>query len=667
MPPFFLPARGVLFAGAALTAFTSPAARPAESQVPGLLERVNAALAARDSALIAIRHDLHRHPEVSLQEERTARVVAEQLRALGLEVRTGVGGHGVIGTLRGGRPGPVVAFRADMDAVSSDAPDPVEFRSMSPGVRHICGHDVHTTVGLALAAGLAAVRAELPGTVLFLFQPAEERVVGAKAMLDAGAFAPARPEAIFGVHTAPFPVGQLATTPGVMMAWRDLATVTLTGPGDLARAADSVARELGAVGNVSRQQALGALPPGFIFVQVLPPAVERGAATVRASISVAADSSTAQARAEIARRVEALRLPGVTPRWSYEARAVPGVTNDSALTAAATAAVRAVLGPGSVLPVPAIPPGFSEDFGAFQRLVPGVFFYLGVGPAGMPHSPGYVADDAAIQVGARAMAAAILDRLGSAPPPVPADTMIDVGGQRLHFRVWPGRGEVAIVFQAGGGADLGRWATVPARTAAATGARVIAYDRAGLGSSEVGPIGLTPEAELDQLDRALDALGVRRAVLAGHSYGGLLSLVHLARRPDRVAGLVLVDPMNPDFIAAMGLPWLKATVPPVTDPRTGRDTVVYRMQRTIDALFERARDAAAAIRVPAIVITAGVPWYGSAEADAAWRRSHEQLAGRAARGELVVATRSRHDVPGTEPEVVVDAVRRLLAQGPPPS
>ena len=245
------------------------------------------------------------------------------------------------------------------------------------------------------------------------------------------------------------------------------------------------------------------------------------------------------------------------------------------------------------------------------------------------------------------------------PPPV--DTIIDAGGPRLHFRIWHGTGPLTVVFQAGGGADLSSWADVPSRLAAVTVVRIVAYDRAGTGTSEVGPLDLTPEAELDQLDRALDGLGVGRVVLVGHSYGGLLALVHAARRPDRVAALVLVDPMNPIFIEAMGLDWLQHTVPPVTDPKTRRDTVTYRITHTIDELFERGRTAVATIRVPTIVVTAGVPWWGSAAADSAWRRSHEQLVGWAPRGELIVAEQSKHDVPGTEPAVVVTAVTEMLA------
>jgi amidohydrolase len=148
------------------------------------MEDVERQLQSVRADLIEVRRDIHRHPEVSGQEERTAWIVAERLRGSGLEVATGVGGHGVVGILRGGKPGPTVAYRADMDAVYSNAPDPVPFASETPGVRHICGHDIHTTVALGVAEALTAIRDELPGTVKFIFQPAEENIQGAYAMIE---------------------------------------------------------------------------------------------------------------------------------------------------------------------------------------------------------------------------------------------------------------------------------------------------------------------------------------------------------------------------------------------------------------------------------------------------------------------------------------------------
>ena len=173
---------------------------------PSLRERVDAVLARRAPAIIEFRQDLHRHPELSGAETLTAAKIAARLQKLGLEVRTGVGGHGVVGILTGRRPGPLVAFRSDIDAFPSQAPDPVAFASTNPGVRHICGHDLHTAIGLALAEGLAAVRDDLPGRVMFVFQPAEERATGAKAMLAAGVFDRNMPDAIYALHTAPLPV-----------------------------------------------------------------------------------------------------------------------------------------------------------------------------------------------------------------------------------------------------------------------------------------------------------------------------------------------------------------------------------------------------------------------------------------------------------------------------
>jgi len=386
---------------------------PAAAQSP-LFQRVSDALAGIETELIEVRRDLHRHPEVSEQERRTAGVVADRLRRLGLEVRTGVGGHGVVGILRGGKPGPIVAYRADMDAVFSNAPDPVDFRSETSGVRHICGHDLHTTVGLGLAAGLASVRSELPGTVVFLFQPAEENVTGAKAMLADGALS-TLPAAIFGLHTAPLPVGQLGTMPGTMMAWRDRFTVRITGSGNLGAAADTVTALIRSLSTLAPADAVAPHQPPFLLAQVAPVRETADSRTVTGSISVADEASSAGANTTITARIGRLALPQVSFAVEYQPRWVPGVTNDSTLTAAANHSIRTALGADAVVDVNSISPAFSEDYGAFQARTPGVFYYLGVGAIGMPHSPGYVADEAAIIFGARAMAAAVLDRLAGAP------------------------------------------------------------------------------------------------------------------------------------------------------------------------------------------------------------------------------------------------------------
>ncbi len=409
----------LLFPAMALTMIV-PGGLAGRAQDTGdLQDRFAARLETLRDELIDVRRDLHRHPEVSGQEERTAGVVAQRLRALGLEVRTGVGGHGVVGLLRGGRPGPVVAFRADMDAVASGAPDPVEFRSVTPGVRHICGHDVHTTIGLALAEGLVAVREQLPGSVMLVFQPAEENATGARAMIADGALLDPKPAAIFAYHTAPFNVGQLATAPGAMLAGRDRVRVTLTGSGDLESASGEVRRRIQGVGTVAPEQAAQFAPPDFIFAQVgQPTQTERGTFTVAAFITTASSTARAQARQQIEQQLAGLTPDGVTLTLDYEEKSIAGVTNDPELVRRATRSAGSVVGSEAILMLEGVVPAFSEDFGSFQDLVPGVMFFLGVsnpekGWVGMPHSPGYVADEESIFVGARAMGAVLLDFLAA--------------------------------------------------------------------------------------------------------------------------------------------------------------------------------------------------------------------------------------------------------------
>jgi metal-dependent amidase/aminoacylase/carboxypeptidase family protein len=410
---------GFLFRATATLAVCLAVPLHAQQHDPRALEdRVAEHLARTETSLIELRRDIHRHPEVSGEEERTAGVVAARLLALGFEVRTGVGGHGVVGILRGGRPGPMVAFRADMDAVPSNAPDPVEFRSLTPGLRHICGHDVHVTVGIGIAEGLSIVRDELAGSVMLVFQPAEERATGAKAMLADGVFAPTKPDAIYAVHTAPYPVGQIGTAPGGMMAGRDVVQVTVRGTADLDATAAAVGETIRGVSTVPPTMAMQPAPEGFILAQVFPTgrAEGRDGRVVRAQITTASAEARARGKAAILQGLEALAFADVTIETVYQDRVMAGVTNDADLVARANANIRGVLGDDAVVLVEGVPPVFSEDFGSFQDEVPGVMYFLGVsnpekGTVGMPHSPGYVADEGAILVGARAMTAVILDWL----------------------------------------------------------------------------------------------------------------------------------------------------------------------------------------------------------------------------------------------------------------
>src|SRR5262245_2533709 len=225
-------AAALLF-GASASAQTQTAFSTAvESSIQSVLPR-----------MIAWRRDFHEHPELSYEEVRTSRIVAQHLRSLGLEVRTGVAQTGVVGVLRGGRPGQVIALRADMDALPVTEEVDVPFashvrgtyRGQEVGVMHACGHDTHVAVLMAAASVLAARRAELAGTVIFVFQPSEEGRApdggpgGAERMLAEHVFGDLQPEAIFGLHAWPRDTGTVTIVDGPFMAGADQLRINVIG------------------------------------------------------------------------------------------------------------------------------------------------------------------------------------------------------------------------------------------------------------------------------------------------------------------------------------------------------------------------------------------------------------------------------------------------------
>jgi metal-dependent amidase/aminoacylase/carboxypeptidase family protein len=393
---------------------------------PTAAERIGRRLESVRAELIEVHRDLHQHPELSGQEERTARVVAERLRGLGLEVRTGVGGHGVVGLLRGGRPGPVVAYRADMDAVTSEAADPVAYRSQTPGVRHICGHDLHTTVALGIAEALASIRDELPGSVKLIFQPSEENGQGAQAMIDDGALEDPAPQAIFALHTTPLAVGQLGSKEGLLLPARNFVSMTFSGQGDLEGAATAGAEMLAAVTRIGAPGApggpetLGGVPLANDFIVGQPfrseSAAEENQWIFQGMLSTSSSDNLEQAKSQIAAGVAALALDEVAVELAFQDRVIPGAFNDAALVRRTNETIRSLVGDEGLVTMPGAVPFFSEDFGHFQDRVPGAMYWLGVsnlerGIAGLPHSPEFVADEEAIFVGARTMAGVLVGYL----------------------------------------------------------------------------------------------------------------------------------------------------------------------------------------------------------------------------------------------------------------
>ena len=206
----------LLAAASALAITHALATRPvaAQAALDPLTREIDTRLTQVMPKVVAWRRDIHEHPELSFEEKRTSALVEKHLRALGLEVRAPIGKTGVVGILRGGKPGPVVALRADMDALPVTEQVDLPFKStvramyngMDVGVMHACGHDNHVAILMGVAEVLTGMKAKIPGTIVFLFQPAEEGLGGAEAMVADGALKDPRPSAIFGLPSPPSPV-----------------------------------------------------------------------------------------------------------------------------------------------------------------------------------------------------------------------------------------------------------------------------------------------------------------------------------------------------------------------------------------------------------------------------------------------------------------------------
>ncbi|MFH8369541.1 M20/M25/M40 family metallo-hydrolase [Streptomyces sp. NPDC018031] len=375
---------------------------------------VDAEVARLERGLIALRRDLHRHPEAPGREERTAGVVAGELRAAGLAVTTGIGGHGVVGVLRGARPGRTVAYRADMDAVPAAG---IVGGGTAPA--HVCGHDVHTTVALGVARTLARLRRRLSGTVVFLFQPAEEALAGARAMIDAGVLERTGVAEIHALHCGPFPVGRFAVTPGHGLPGQDHAEVTLTGP-DAPAAARRLAAEIGALATVTpprtpadleRMVADVQTPDGPLARFV---AVRAGALDTKVSVSYRCwpQERYTGVREDI-RRLAAFH-PGAGVRFPGEP--FPAMVCPESDARALARRLRRTLGRDTVTELHAAFPFNGEDFALYLDRVPGTYTFLGVRAPGAPittaypHYPDFAPDERAIAAGVRAMAGWIAER-----------------------------------------------------------------------------------------------------------------------------------------------------------------------------------------------------------------------------------------------------------------
>jgi amidohydrolase len=394
-------------------------------------QRVAREAEALREQLVAQRRDFHMHPELSNREERTSRVVAERLKALGLtDIKTKVGRHGVTALLVGRRPGPVVAVRADMDALPIEETLDVPYKSRNPGVKHACGHDVHTTVELGVAEVLSKMREEVRGTVKFIFQPAEEGAPageegGAKLMIKEGALENPRPRAIFGLHTEPnVQAGQIGYHSGPAMASSDRFTITVRGKSSHGaqphNGVDSVvvaAECVTAIQNI-RSRRIDPLEPIVISVgqihggnrfNIIAPEVKMEG-TMRTL------SETVRARAQGLMRETVQNVTaayGATFELEFEENAA--VTyNEPALVEQTLPTIRRVVGDKNALAIKPFMP--AEDFAYYQKVVPGFYYFLGVGnrargiTAGW-HTAEFDVDEESLVVGVKVMSNVLLDYL----------------------------------------------------------------------------------------------------------------------------------------------------------------------------------------------------------------------------------------------------------------
>jgi amidohydrolase len=381
--------------------------------------------------LIDQRRDFHMNPELSNREERTARVVAEKLRALGLEeIKTGVGKYGVVALLKGKLAGPVVAVRADMDALPINETIDVPYKSRNAGVKHACGHDLHLTIQLGVAEVLSKLRDQLRGTIKFIFQPAEEgppagEEGGASLMVKEGALENPRPSAIFGLHVMPnIEVGQIGYNSGPAMASADRFLITVRGkkvhgayPHDGIDTIVVAAECVTALQSI-RSRRINTQEPLVITIGSIHGGNRFNIVTDEVKLEGTMRTLNEDVRKNAIEMMKQT-LGGVTSAYgaSYEIEFItttPLTYNDPALVEATLPTLRRVLGEKNLIsPRPQMG---AEDFSEYQHVIPGFFYFLGVGNkakgiTAMIHTPEFDVDEESLVIGVKAMSNVLMDYL----------------------------------------------------------------------------------------------------------------------------------------------------------------------------------------------------------------------------------------------------------------
>jgi len=395
-------------------------------------QRVSTAADGLRDTVIAQRRDFHQHPELSNREERTARVIAAKLRALEFdEVKTGVGKHGIVAVLKGSRPGGVVAWRADMDALPVTANINVPYKSQNNGVHHACGHDAHMAIALGVAELLSKMRDQIPGTVKFIFQPAEEGAPageegGASLMIKEGALENPRPSAIFGLHVwSPAPAGTIRYSSGPALASADTFDITIRGKQVHAANPDlgidpivvaascitalQTVRSRRIDPNESMVLSIGSIHGGNRH-NIIP-----GEVVLQGTLRTFSEGVRESARTMMKQTLEGCTTAfGASYAINYAGPNYPVTINDAALTAASLAEMERTIGKTNVLA--AKPLTGAEDFSFYQKVIPGFFWLLGAGNTAQGitaahHTPEFNIDESVLVPGVKVAANQLLDYL----------------------------------------------------------------------------------------------------------------------------------------------------------------------------------------------------------------------------------------------------------------
>ncbi|MFC1492658.1 M20 family metallopeptidase [candidate division KSB1 bacterium] len=400
-------------------------------------KKIKEALGKFLQEITELRHHLHQYPELGNREFKTAKIVADHCRKNGLEVTENIAHTGVVAILKGGKPGPVVAVRADMDALpiieETDIPYrsevKTEYRGQEVGVMHACGHDVHTAVQLGVVSVLASMKNDIPGTIKFIFQPAEEGSPpgergGAYLMVEEGVLKDPAPEAIFGLHTGG-PLGYVGYSIGPALAAVDNFSIIVRGKQAHGASPDQSVDPIVTASQVVlalqtiRARNLSPLQPSVITIGIFRSGNRSNIIPREAYLEGTVRTYDPEIRNSIEKRMREITdgitsSAGATFELNYR-RGSSATINDPVLTNKMLPTLKRILGEDKVVEQP--PLMGSEDFSNYANIIPGFFFFLGHSnpdnPGGPHHNPKFLADDGCLSVGIKAMSNLVMDYLRS--------------------------------------------------------------------------------------------------------------------------------------------------------------------------------------------------------------------------------------------------------------